>query len=155
MGNLGPTAFGLMILLGGAMPAASTDVGANPDVVAIESLISNLEAANNAGDVERWVAHFAEDAVYMPPGSPEVTTRAELIEVAEAGFRHDAAVHIEPVEIHVAGDWAFARTKVTGTVTLEKSRDVVPVDVKQLVVYQRDGKGVWRIARMISNSNTP
>lgn len=50
------------------------------------------------------------------------------------------------------GDWAFARTEVAGTVTLDGSGDVVPIDVKQIVLYRRE-KGAWRIARMITNSN--
>ena len=61
---------------------------------------------------------------------------------------------MEPLEIEVCGDWAFARNRVTGTVTLQRSREVVPVDVKQIVIYTRGADGAWRIARMISNSNT-
>lgn len=132
---------------------ASQGSEANQDE-AIKTLIQGVASANNAGDVERWVSFFAADAVYMAPGAPAVTTREGLIEVAKAGFRHDASIDIEPLEIQIFENWAFARTKVTGTVTLHDSREVVQVDVKQIVIYVRSGDGSWRIARMISNSNS-
>ncbi len=45
---------------------------------------------------------------------------------------------------------------MTGTIRIAGSGEVVPVDVKQIVVYERDDAAQeWRIARMIGNSNTP
>ncbi len=87
----------------------------------------------------------------MPPGSPTVDTREGLVEIARAGFRHAADIEIEPLEIRVLGDWAFARSHVTGTVTLAGSGEVVEVDSRQIVLYRRDGRGSWRIARLIIN----
>ena len=81
-----------------------------------------------------------------------MTTRPELVEIARAGFVHDAAIDIEAMEIHVMGDWAFARSRVGGTVTLDGSGDVITIDVKQIIIYRREAPG-WRIARMISNAN--
>lgn len=119
----------------------------------IRALIEQTEAANNAGDVEGWVALFAEDAVYLGAGAPAVTTREGLVDVAKAGFRNRAAIDIVPVEIEVAGDWAFARSEVGGTVEVHDTGEVVPVDVKQIAIYRRGADGTWRIARLISNGN--
>lgn len=121
---------------------------------AIRSLIQTTEATNNVGDVEGWVRLFADDAVYMAPGSPSVTTKKGLIEVAKAGFRHQASIEIEPLEIRVCENWAFARTRVSGRVTVAETEEIVPVNVKQIVVYSRTDNGAWKIARLISNSNT-
>lgn len=139
----------------GVAPAALGQPMSPPeeDVAAIRAVMEETEAANNAGDVERWVSLFVPDAVYMPPGVPPVTTREGLIEIAEAGFRHRVSIAIEPVEITVCGDWAFTRTQVTGSVTVDGTGEVVPVDTKQIVIYQRSEAGAWRIARMISNRN--
>ena len=120
---------------------------------AIEALIERTEAANNAGDVDAWVSLFADDAVYLAPGTPEISGHAGLTEVARAGFRHRAAIDIEPIEIEVGRDWAFARSRVSGTVTLAQSGDVVEVDNKQIVIYSRNAAGEWQIARMIQNGN--
>lgn len=121
---------------------------------AIAELIERTAAANNQGNVEAWVALFTDDAVYMAPGTPPVTTRQGLREVAEAGFRHRADIEIEPVEIVVNGSWAYARNRVRGTVVVQPSGDVVDVDVKQIAIYRRTESGEWRIARLISNSNS-
>lgn len=122
------------------------------DLAAIRAVLAATAAANNAGDVAAWVRLFSDDAVYMAPGAAPVTTREGREAVAAAGFRHQADVHIEADEIKVLGEWAFARTHVTGTVRLHGTGEVVEVDVKQLVLYVRDGDH-WKIARMISNSN--
>ena len=123
------------------------------DHQAIRELIASVEAANNAGDVARWVGLFARDFVYLASSAPAVTSRDSLVEVAKAGFRHKAAVRIQPIEIKVKGDWAYARNAVSGSVTLARSGQVVTVDVKQLAVYTRESDGQWRIARLMSNSN--
>lgn len=123
------------------------------DQAAIRSVIERTAAANNAGDVEAWVELFESDAVYMPQDAPEAAGHAELVEVARAGFANAADIRIEPREIVVSGDWAFARNSVTGQVTLRDGHRVIPIDTKQLVVYHRQADGSWRIARMISNRN--
>lgn len=146
-----PLAAALLILTA-ALPADAQL--ADPDAVdraAIRALIEATETANNAGDVEAWVALFDDDAVYMPPSTPTISTREGLVEIAEAGFRHDADVDIEPLEIGVTGDWAWARTRVTGTVIVAGSGEVVDVNSRQIVIYRRDEDGRWKIARLIIN----
>ena len=144
----------MRLLVLALVAALASPLAAQPaDADAIRAVIAQTEAANTAGDVDAWLALFTDDAVYMPPGAPAVTTREGLRAVAEAGFRHDADVRIVPDEIVVAGDWAFARSRVTGEVVLADTGETVAIDVKQLVVYQRDADGVWRIARLIGNAN--
>ena len=148
------TALVVGLLLAAVAPATAQHAqhSTEADQARIAALIERTAAANNAGDVEAWVALFGDDFVYMAPGSPPVTSRDALREVARAGFRHDAAIRIEPAEIEVHGDWAFARSQVTGRVTLAGSGEVVQVDVKQLAIYRRQD-GEWRIARLIMNGN--
>lgn len=149
-----PTVSGLsLVLLLPASALAQRPSSSGTDSAAIVSLIEEVQAANNAGDVNRWVNLFAEDFVYMAPGAPAVTTRDALVEVARTGFRNKAAVDISPIEIQVHGNWAFARNAVTGSVTLADTQRVVRVDVKQLVIYRKGADGQWRIARFSSNSN--
>lgn len=151
----GGTMLGLsmVVLVGATRPADAQAPRWTGGEAAIAELIERTQEANNAGDVAGWVSLFAEDFVYMAPGAPAVRTRQELTEVARAGFRHRAAIDIEPEEIEVFGPWAFARSHVTGRVELAGSGEVVSVDVKQIVIYRRDAGGEWRIARLISNSN--
>lgn len=124
------------------------------DEIAIRELIAQTASANNAADTLGWVDLFEGGAVYMPPGMPPVSTRAGLEEMAATGFGpYAAAITIDPVEIVVSGDWAFARSEVRGTVTPRTGGDPIPVNVKQLVVYHRQPSGEWKIARFMSNAN--
>jgi uncharacterized protein (TIGR02246 family) len=133
----------------------TTDTDTRADEAAIRELIEQTAAANNAADTLGWVALFEEGAVYMPPGTQEVTTRSGLLEMAAAGFGPYAAdIETTPAEIVILGDWAFARSHVTGTVTPRGGGDAIPVDVKQIVIYHRQPDGRWKIARMINNRNS-
>ncbi len=125
------------------------------DEAAIRELISQTAATNNAADTLGWVALFEDNAVYMAPGMLEVTGRDDLVDIAAAGFGpYAAAVEITPVEIEILGDWAFARSHVSGSVTPRAGGDPIGVDVKQLVLYHRQPDGTWKIARLIMNSNS-
>ena len=133
------------------IPAAASG---QSDSTAIERVIRDVAEANNAGDVERWVGLFAPDFVYMAPGAPAVTSREELVGVARTGFRNKASIEIRPLEIRVAGAWAYARNAVTGSVTIAGSGRQVAVNVKQLAIYVRTPNG-WRISRLMMNSDNP
>ena len=128
------------------------------DKAAIRALISRAVEVTRAGDAAAWAALFADGGVYMPPGGPEVTTRARLQEFAQlylGEFRSQTV--ITPVEIEVFGDWAFARTSVKGTIQAKVGGDPLPdpitVDGKEIGVYRRQQDGTWRLWRLIGNSN--
>lgn len=149
---------GLGLLLGlfvaaGPAAVARQAGGDNPDVAAIRDVIQRVQTANNAGDVDAWVALFAPDAVYMASNLPPVTTREGLLGVARTGFVNKADIRITPDEIEVCDGWAFARNHVTGSIKLQSNGSTIPVDVKQIVIYKKQPGGEWKISRLISNSN--
>ena len=146
---------GLAALVVSACAGGSMQVDTAADEAAIRDLIRQTEVANNAADSLGWVALFDDDFVYMPPGAPEVTTDADLRAMAATGFGgYRADIRIEPVEITIVGDWAFARSNVSGSVTPRVGGDQIPVDVKQIVLYRRQADGSWKIARLIGNNNS-
>ncbi len=57
------------------------------------------------------------------------------------------------MEIEVLGDWAFARTRVTGTLNPKDEGDPFPVDSKEIAIYRRQPDGAWKLWRLIGNSN--
>jgi uncharacterized protein (TIGR02246 family) len=140
-------------MLGGCAAERGTRDTAD-DEAAIRDLIARTAALNNAADTLGWVALFEDGGVYMGSGIPEVTTRSGLLDVAAAGFGpYAAAVQITPVEIVILGDWAFARSHVTGAATPRAGGEPIPVDAKQLTLYHRQPDGTWKVARLIVNSN--
>ena len=126
---------------------------ASADTAAITQLIETTADMNNAGDAAGWAGLFAEDAVYMPGGQAAVTTPEGILEMGRLGFSHGTTdIIITPDEIIISGDWAFARSAVTGTFT-GNDGESFPLDLKQIVIYQRQADGEWKIARLIGNSN--
>jgi uncharacterized protein (TIGR02246 family) len=124
------------------------------DVAAIRALIDRAQDANNAGDIIGWVELFEEGAVYMPPGMDPVTTRQGLEDAAVSGFsRYRSNIRIAVDEIEVLGDWAFARTTITGTATPYGDGNPVVIDVKALQILRRQPDGGWKVSRYINNRN--
>jgi len=150
------TAVAAYLVLVGLAACAPADqpTDTSGDELALRELIAQTAAANNSADTLGWVGLFEPGAVYMPPGAPAVTTRAGLEQMAAAGFGpYAAAVEITPVEIVIVGDWAFARSDVTGAVTPRAGGEPIAVDVKQLVIYHKQPSGEWMISRLITNQN--
>lgn len=138
----------LLVLACGGGPTVDADVAA------IQASIDEAARVNNAGDIEGWVALFAADAVYLPDGGPPVMTREGLEGAAVSQFsRYRPNLQVTTDEIRVLGDWAFARTTVTGTLTPQRNANPIRVERKELALYQRQPNGSWKIARLIGNSS--
>jgi ketosteroid isomerase-like protein len=146
---------GVLLLLGVlGLGACASAPDREADLRALRGILERTEALNNEGDVDGWTSLFEDGAVYMPPGQPAVTTRDGLRELARAGFGSwRSRIRITPDEIVPGGDWAFARTRVTGTATPVAGGEPISVDIKELVIYRRQPDRSWKIARLIGNSN--
>ena len=124
------------------------------DTVAVRALLDRSADVENAGDIAGWVDLFAPDAVYMPDNSPPITTRDDLERVAVSSFsRYRHNVRLEPVEVLLLGDWAFARATVTGSAVPKGDGNPVVIDRNAVLLCRRQADGNWRIARLIENSN--
>lgn len=124
------------------------------DVAAIRAVVDRAQDANNAGNIEEWVALFEEGAVYMPPGMNPVTTRQGLQDAAISGFsRYRSNIRIAVEEIEIWGDWAYARTTITGTATPYGDGNPVQIDMKALQILRRQPDGSWKVSRYINNRN--
>lgn len=134
---------------------AKAPVDEKVDRAAIHDLIRRTQDANNAGDPDAWLDCFAADAVYMPPGSPAVSDPAGMRAIAEAGFSGSTVdITLTPVEIEIHGDWAFARLQVQGSGTLVTGDAPFPIDMKEIILLERQSDGAWKIARLIANRNS-
>ncbi len=125
------------------------------DVAAIEELADEYFAAVNTGDAERYLACFADDAIWMPPNEPLVAGKQAWTDAnpdAFADFTLDLTAMHE--EVQVVGDWAFVRNGVTGTFTPSEG-DPVQVDGKGIWILQRQADGSWKISHTIRNGNLP
>jgi ketosteroid isomerase-like protein len=104
--------------------------------------------AFNAGDGNRLVALYAEDAIVMPPGQEMVRGLRAVRPVMTAHVSEGLRATITPVETQVHGDNAWQ----VGTYRLEGPTGS-PIDHGKFVqLWHREPAG-WRIARDIWNSS--
>jgi len=88
---------------------------------------------------------MTDDVVFMVCGR-EPFGKAEF----EAGSRRQSDVKIEGTseieEIHVVGDWGFARTRIAVTMT-PSGGDARHRSGHTLSIFRREPDGNWRLAR--------
>lgn len=126
------------------------------DVAAIRSIMQEAMAAHRAGNSERFADLFTEDGVLLPDGAPAVSGRASIAAWARTFFdAYRSAPTIEPVEIEIAGDWAFAHDAISGSLTPKAGGAAIELNAKEVAVFRRQPDGSWKVARVIFNSNNP
>lgn len=109
-----------------------------------------VEAAR-AEDAAALARLYTEDAVFLPPGRPEIVGRERIRSLFAAQFEQmDASYDFEIREIVVSGDWAFRRGAYTVRAALADGSARTIRD-KFLDVWRRGEDGRWRIARDIWN----
>ncbi|SFB75562.1 YybH family protein [Tropicimonas isoalkanivorans] len=122
------------------------------DRAAIETLWDSYEAASVAGDAEGWLALWDAEGIQMPPGIP-----ARRIDSIAEGLadrwaeRPPRTMSIRPIDIEIAGDWAFARGNYDVTTVIDGTD--VTMEGKFLTILKRQDDGSFRIYRDCFNAN--
>lgn len=143
-----------LLLLPGTLAGQAGEADARGPEREVEVLRERGRAWVEAARVEDAAALarlYEEDAVFLPPGQPEVVGRARIRSLFEAQFeRFDAEYDFEIREIVVSGAWAFRRGAYTVRARLDGGSTRTVRD-KFLDVWHRGPDGRWRIARDIWN----
>jgi len=123
--------------------------------MSIETLLKSYESALNAGDIDKILALYGTDPVFMPQHAPALVGR----DAVRAGYRQvfdsiQLNVGFEIHEIQEAGDWAWARTSSAGRTQILATGTEVTEGNNELFVLRREG-GSWRIHRYLFATNQP
>lgn len=148
------------LVLGALLPItawAAEPVSDNAQA-AIRQQLNRYEQALNAADIDRVMALYAVDAVFMPQHSQPVVGR----DAVRTAYRHvfdtiklDVRFAIDEVQ-PLSRDWAFARTRSNGTVKVLGSDQPASAEANQeLFLLHRETDGQWRIARYVFSTTTP
>lgn len=121
----------------------------------IEELIKSYEVALNASDVERILALYGSEPVFMPQHAPALVGR----EAVRAGYQQvvdtlKLNIAFEIHEIEQMGDWAWARTSSAGRTRILAAGVDVTEGNNELFVFRREG-GAWRIHRYLFSTHQP
>ena len=119
---------------------------ASSDEQQIRDLVSTWMSATRAGDVEKVLSLMADDVVFLVTGQPPFGKReferAMRMPPGAPTPHIDGQSEIE--EIHVFGDWAWMRTRLTVVVT--HGDKTIKRAGHTLSVLKKSG-GQWLLAR--------
>jgi uncharacterized protein (TIGR02246 family) len=127
------------------------------DRTEIESVLSTYEKALNASDADAVMTLYVDDGVLMPqhsaPNVGKEAVRAAYDRVFQA-IELDIEFTVDEI-LQVSPEWAFARTRSEGFVTVNATGDKGPEANQELFVFQKQGDGDWKIARYIFSTTNP
>jgi ketosteroid isomerase-like protein len=137
-------------LTAGCDSATTSDPAADRQAIATAS--ARFQAAENAGSVDQFRSHFADDLVMMAPNSAPVTG-GDSVAALMREFHDAFTVQVEysSQEIVVSGDWAFDRGTERYTLTPKAGGAPIQRSGNYLYVYQRQKDGSWKQSRVIWN----
>jgi uncharacterized protein (TIGR02246 family) len=139
-------------------PTALAQTSASSDADAIAKQLQRYERTLNTADIDGVMELYAKDAVFMPQHSLPAVGR----DAVRSAYRHvfdtiKLNIRFEIDEVHqLSNDWAFARTRSTGTVkVLASDQAPIPAANQELFVLHREGDDEWRFVRYIFSTTTP
>ena len=115
------------------------------DERAIRGVIETWMQASQAGDVARVSSLMTDDVVFMVAGRPPFG-KAEFI--ANSKQMGDARIEgkSEVVELQVAGDWAWSRTRLEVTITPPNGSPNRRSGYT-MTIFRKQANGDWLLAR--------
>lgn len=114
------------------------------DETEIRSAERALEEALESPDQTAWVSHYTEDALFVGPGSPAVQGREALLEMARTMIPL-SSVTIDAERTEGSGDVACAYGNASW-VNGGPPQTGAATNVRFVIVWRREGDGVWRVA---------
>jgi len=140
-----PLLAGLLILAAGQVPAR--DAGKHAaDVQAIKDNEARWNREFEARDLEKMLAHYAENGVMMAPGLP-ASSGKDSIRTLLQEMLTDPAMSLKfrtaRVEVAESGDMASSLGTFTVTMTDPASKKVVTSEGNYVTVYKKQG-GEWK-----------
>jgi uncharacterized protein (TIGR02246 family) len=134
-------------------PTTSTSSGTDTD--AIRQMYAEFVAAKLDRDVQRELSFVTDDAVYSPPGLPDVAGKAALRAWWTSREAADSleVFDLDPGEVIVAGDLAYSRGTSISRFRNLRTGQISNQVVRHLDILRRQPDGHWLISRHIRNSS--
>ena len=119
----------------------------------IKELLKTYETALNTNDLERILALYGNEPVFMPQHAPALVGR----DAVRAGYEQVFAtlklnIRFEVYEVEETGDWAWARTSSAGRARILAAGVEVDEGNNELFVFRRENGG-WKIHRYLFSTN--
>ena len=128
------------------------------DVKAIQDNEAQWNQEYAAKDNDKIVAHYADDAILMVPGTPS-TSGKEAIRAALKEMVADPVLslkfHATKVEVAKSGDVAYTQGTYTMTLTDPKTKQVINDHGSYVTTSRKQPDGTWKAVADIATSEVP
>lgn len=130
--------------------------GNSTDLKAIKDVMGQFAMAINSGNLDAWMALWADDGIQMFPGARSRVGKRQIYAGMKPAFdQFILEMKILNEELRVSGDIAFARGTYTESLTPKEGGEKEGYDGKYLTVLERESDGTWKVIRDCFNSNVP
>lgn len=145
-----------LIFLSCSQQEADQKVDTKAEGEKVMQLSRELSKASSAGDVEKVVDYWADDAIIMSAGAPVVRGKQEIRKMVEESFKSpDFSISWEPESAVVSesGDMAYLieDSQISYTDSTGKS---VTYNDKLVSIWRKQADGTWKSAVGISIPKT-
>ena len=151
------TALVVMSLFVLALAACAPQVDTAADEAAIRTVDGQMVAAINAGDLDRWLGFFTEDAIMLPPNAPAVTGKeairefvSDLMASTDFTVSHD----LGKVEVSRSGDLAYVSYAYKLTLNDPEGKPVTDRG-KDISILKKQPDGMWKVVIDMWSSDLP
>ncbi len=109
-------------------------------------------------DVDKLLAHYADDAVLMGPGMAAGVGK-DAVRKMLAGMTSDPAMSLKfqpsKVEVGKGGDIAYTQGSYTMTMTDPNSKQLINDHGSYVTTYRKGADGTWKAVADIATSEVP
>jgi len=137
-------------------PAQEAGPLSEDDIGVIKGIIQQYVQVMLTKDLNAWTGLWTEDAVMMPPNSPALEGREEIITFQEmvAGPPPTEFV-LDVLDIDGTGDVAYVRGTYSITMTVAGVPEPVRDEGKYLSIFKKQPDATWLFAVDTWNSDLP
>jgi ketosteroid isomerase-like protein len=143
---------GLLILTAGQIPAQNAGTH-TAEVQAIKENEARWSREFEMRDLEKIVAHYADDAIMMAPGLPAASGKDTILSALREMLADNAFLlrfHTSRVEIAESGDLASSQGSYTVTMTDPRTGKAVTSSGSYVTVYRKEAGG-WKAVSDIAS----
>jgi len=152
------TICGIFALLGGLVFYACTVEEPEEDAKAVyRAHIDRIERGYETGDMDLYMDAYADDAVAMPPDGPVVIGSEQIRAMMQPFFDPSVSVEvaIDLQDAVISGDWLFARSSSSHSITSKEEGTTTTLYSKILEIMKRQADGSWKCHTVCWNSEKP
>jgi ketosteroid isomerase-like protein len=119
------------------------------NAAAVSDVIDSFRAAGRAGDLDAFMANFADDAVLMLDDRIHDANKMEIREYFSFLNDYTFDQEVSKDEIMISGEWAFARVTFDGFLVPKPGVEDEPSRVvsRHFMTFNRGPDGIWKLAR--------